>query len=221
MKMQFTEIQQEHINVMKHVVNNFIDLPIALKGGTGLLFGYNLDRFSEDLDFDANVKLNIQKRLEKVFKHNTNQYSLKLVKNTQTVQRFKVHYTKKTIEGFLKIEISYRKTFTNNDVIEKKVLGTMMKIYKVTHLFNQKIEASQFRTTARDLYDINFIINNYIHLFNTIEIQKALLFIDNINELEEKYFSAFQEDYLFDDNNLSEILINLINKKKQLQKLII
>jgi hypothetical protein len=73
MKMKFTEIQQEHINVMKHIVHSFIDLPIALKGGTGLLFGYNLDRLSEDYLFDDNdlseILINLineKKRLQKL-----------------------------------------------------------------------------------------------------------------------------------------------------------
>ena len=42
------EIMQDFLHFLNLKTNHYV-----LKDGTALLFGYNLDRFSEDLDFDS------------------------------------------------------------------------------------------------------------------------------------------------------------------------
>jgi predicted nucleotidyltransferase component of viral defense system len=48
-----------HEQLMKSILKGIDDTPLVLKGGTALLLAYGLDRFSEDLDFDAPHKLNL------------------------------------------------------------------------------------------------------------------------------------------------------------------
>ena len=209
MRIELSDHQKDHIDIMKGIVGSVNDLPITPKGGTALLLGYGLDRFSEDLDFDANKKLNIKTRVEKILKNKTTDYSINLVKNTQTVQRYKIHYVKNERKGILKIETSYRDIFTNDDVIEKGFEGVRIKIYKVEKLLDQKLLAAEHRSEARDLYDINFLISTYLSHFNQKALRKIMNFVDNINNLEDKYRYSFQEDYLFDEDDLSAVLLNL------------
>lgn len=63
--MNFTREQSAHVRVMRAVLAAMQDSPLVLKGGTALLLCYGLDRFSEDLDFDAPKKLNLESRLER------------------------------------------------------------------------------------------------------------------------------------------------------------
>ena len=45
---KYVEVMQDFLRFLNLKTNNYV-----LKGGTALLFGYKLDRFSEDLDFDS------------------------------------------------------------------------------------------------------------------------------------------------------------------------
>lgn len=57
------EYEKERIEVMEKVLLKLSD-NFVLKGGTGLLFGYNLNRFSEDIDLDViNPKKNIKNEI--------------------------------------------------------------------------------------------------------------------------------------------------------------
>ena len=50
-----------HKQVMSSILREVGDrnLPMHLKGGTALMLFHELDRFSEDLDFDSHKKLNM------------------------------------------------------------------------------------------------------------------------------------------------------------------
>lgn len=57
--MQWSDHQVVHRRLMQAICETIHseDKPLVLKGGTALLLGYNLQRFSEDLDFDLTVAL--------------------------------------------------------------------------------------------------------------------------------------------------------------------
>jgi len=61
--MELTNIEKDHYLLMTNIVKILSDTPYVLKGGTALMFGYNLDRFSEDLDFDSTKKLNLETKI--------------------------------------------------------------------------------------------------------------------------------------------------------------
>jgi len=44
--------QIERLSFIVKILKNLKDKPLVLKGGTALMLYYNLDRFSEDIDFD-------------------------------------------------------------------------------------------------------------------------------------------------------------------------
>ena len=60
----FTPAQKQHMRVMQAIARNVINTPMVLKGGTALLLCYGLDRFSEDLDFDCEKRINLETRIK-------------------------------------------------------------------------------------------------------------------------------------------------------------
>src|SRR3990167_1204869 len=56
---------EAHERLMRSILKGIGDTPLVLKGGTALLLAYGLSRFSEDLDFDAPHKLNLESRIQR------------------------------------------------------------------------------------------------------------------------------------------------------------
>jgi len=76
----------------------------VLKGGTALMMCYKLDRFSEDIGLDSTDHSSIKKIVDDFCRENN--YSYRVAKNTDTVQRYMLNYGNERKP--LKIEISYR-----------------------------------------------------------------------------------------------------------------
>lgn len=101
--------QKEHYTVISDFLRhlNITTSDFVLKGGTSLMMCYNLDRFSEDVDLDAQrSNKNIERIVDEFCKKYN--YSYNVNKDTDTVKRFMIHYTDKYNKP-LKVEISYRK----------------------------------------------------------------------------------------------------------------
>lgn len=201
-----TIAQNEHIQIMQAVMKEIKSLPLALKGGTALLLCYDLDRFSEDLDLDGRKKVNIQSKLKSVLNRTTLKYEIRIPKDTETVQRLNVYYETLKSKGKLKIETSYRDGFSDKDTVEINGIKT----YKISKLIEQKISALKNRTTARDLYDVNFLISKYAEHFSS-EIKNILLEVaGNITTLESRFRIVFENDDIFaKDVSFDDILLNL------------
>ncbi len=159
-----------------------------LKGGTALMLYYNLDRFSEDIDFDTSVDkdINITSDLN-IVGH------LNIVKDTETTKRYKInlHPDSSNNALFLKIEISRRNKNISRDDLEIK---DGIKVYKVEKIIDQKLEALKNRTTSRDLYDVIFLAKNYFDSFN--ENNKIYLksLYDNLDTTFNMFYQSFAED---------------------------
>lgn len=122
--MTLTDAQQaEHIEVMSAICHNFHkkELPMVLKGGTALRLCYNLDRFSEDLDFDCAKALNLESTIKDIFaqlgksKSQLRNSVIDVTKDTKTVRRYRITYS----DGIsLKLETSLRGTPDDNHLTE-------------------------------------------------------------------------------------------------------
>jgi predicted nucleotidyltransferase component of viral defense system len=198
-------LESTHIALMQSVAKSFNDLPIVLKGGTALLLCYGLDRFSEDLDFDSNKKLNITNRVADILSRHTEKHTIKISKDTDTVQRLKIHYSKNGLERFLKIETSFRDPFQNEDT----VIIDGIKTYQIKNLIDQKVNAMIGRTKARDLYDIDFLLRKYRGDFAESTIKKLSETVADINELEGRFYPAFKDDYILNESELDNLIIRI------------
>jgi predicted nucleotidyltransferase component of viral defense system len=194
--MNLTEAQQNHLRVMRVVLTSVQDTPLVLKGGTALLVCYGLDRFSEDLDFDAPKKLNLESRMESALSRITSKLKITRTKDTDTVQRYRLEYEFGSILGRLKVEVSCRDAAAAaNDVID--VAG--VRTYRVSRLIEQKINAFENRTAARDLFDVHFLARRHAEAFSSHARERLRELTSDINRLEGRFRPAFEEDDLFRD----------------------
>lgn len=184
-----------HFNLMKSFVMyiNKVSDKFILKGGTSLLMCYNLDRFSEDLDFDGfDISfLDYVKKFIKEYKQRVNpNASYRIGKNTDTVKRAFIHYGSSKP---LKIEVSYRKKVISQT--EYTIINGI-RVYSVQSILLMKINDFNQRDKLRDLYDIVFLFHNYS--FNPIILEQLR---DAI-----AYKGVEQFDFLL--HNQSDELIN-------------
>lgn len=189
---------------------NSITDEYILKGGTALLTCYNLNRFSEDIDFDSNNKNKIKKIVDTYCSKKN--YNYHIAKDTDTTKRFFIHYG--NIIHPLKIEVSFRSLILNSDC--HKING--IQVYSINKLMNLKLNAYNTRDTIRDLYDITFIAKNYWHSL-TPEIKSNLNESLHYKGLEHfDYMLYTSNDKLIDKDKLTVDFLELTNKFNTLKR---
>lgn len=196
--------QAAHVHIMRCVVAALQDTPMVLKGGTALLLCYGLDRFSEDLDYDAPKKLNLESRLERALQRETSSFTIERTKDTDTVLRYRILYTAQGVEGRLKLEISFRDEIDSGTV----TVGKGIRTYEAGQLIRQKANALKNRTAARDLYDIHFLASHYHSDFAPEVVKELRSLFQDVNQLEARFRAAFEDDDLF--GNDAEMVESLI-----------
>ncbi len=215
--MKFTEDQQQqHELVMRTICEKLRaeHKPMVLKGGTALKLCYGLDRFSEDLDFDAAVSLNLEHFIEEVFKVLGKGFAhlrgprITTVKDTKTVKRYRVEYGDSMS---LKIETSLRGTPNDDEIIEINGILT----YKVNVLISQKLGALRGRTAARDLHDIIFLFDRYYQHFDDEQIGAVVDLYTSQTEVLSRYAPAFEEDPLLAGTDLLKSMMRLVELVEQ------
>lgn len=156
---------------------------LVFKGGTALQKIYNLDRFSEDLDFTENKKTQTDHLINKTKKHLQN-YGIPTQK-TQTRKTKQSHNTRLGLQGPLYTQdpktLSYIRIEINTESqAEKPVAKRYTPIFPDIPSFTlttlpqeeilaEKIRALITRNQAKDLYDI------YHLLHKNIKIDKKLV----------------------------------------------
>ncbi|MDR0751878.1 MAG: nucleotidyl transferase AbiEii/AbiGii toxin family protein [Christensenellaceae bacterium] len=175
--LELTPLLKQRYEIMRLVATGVVDEGIILKGGTGLLLCYGLDRFSDDMDFDPySEKFNFerfQRTLEKILRDNGVPIErLNIKKDTNTTKRLMVKYTQvDTSYGDypLKIEFSLRNTDKISDYDYHIVNGIC--VYKIEKLAMRKLDAFNHRTKNRDIYDMAFLVKNFPYVFNKEMLQ--------------------------------------------------
>jgi predicted nucleotidyltransferase component of viral defense system len=136
---RITQGEALHQRVMQQILAKIQDTPYVLKGGTALLFTRNLDRHSTDLDFDSDKQINIEGRIcEGLKAAGVKLLSIKKVKDTTTVQRYKIHYLDpgNSQDMLLKIETSFRqRPKTENIEIVNKMF--VLQFFKRVYLMQE------------------------------------------------------------------------------------
>lgn len=215
--MTLTDAQQaEHIEIMTAVCHSFHNkkLPMVLKGGTALRLCYDLDRFSENLDFDCAKALNLDSTIKDIFaqlgksKSHLRNPTIDITKDTKTVRRYRITYG----DGIsLKLETSLRGTPDDNDLTEVNGILT----YKIDQLIKQKLSALNGRTAARDLHDIIYLYEHFLDHFGKDEAAEITALYDNQSSILEEYTSAYNEDAILSISDLLEDLTQFIDLYKK------
>ena len=113
MTLNLTAEERLHCQVMQACLNAIQkDKPLILKGGTALMLGYGLERFSEDLDFDiadtytGKGTIKLDSVLKNALPYGVELQELVLRKDTPSVTRYILRYQQNCISDKLKIEVS-------------------------------------------------------------------------------------------------------------------
>ena len=187
--------------MMKDVLKALSSKEIIFKGGSALMFGYGLDRFSEDLDFDSHYKITSSSLINMLQSLNCKDIHIK--KDTDTTKRIMAVFDDVSI----KIEVSLR----NNAEFQGKNLMGNISIYSLDALANMKMDAFENRTTARDIFDLGFIVyhkqdelssktkNRFLDKFGKVDFVDLLL----SSEL------TFKEDNILTEGDLFESIARL------------
>ena len=189
--------QALHERIMRMVALEMQDTPLVLKGGTALALLYGLDRHSVDLDFDCGraMRVRIENRVRRGLREADVEMSafrrgLPMWKG----RRFHAYYITraKDTRRLLKVELSSRTMPDANDIAVVDGIRT----YKIPALFDQKLNAADDRTKARDLYDLGFLADSYGGHLSTEQILRADRFSRDYQGLAIRFRKAFQEDAL-------------------------
>jgi len=175
---------------------------LGFKGGTALMFFYDLPRFSVDLDFnllDPSKEDIVYIKVRKI-----------LLKFGTIFDEAKKFYGPIVVldygigERKLKVEISNRK-FDNHYEI-KNLLGVNMKVLVSSDMFAHKLCSLLDRETIanRDIFDCHFFMQNRIPINkNIVETRMGMLFSDYLQECINKLESISDKGML---NGMGELM---------------
>ncbi|HDZ37416.1 MAG TPA: nucleotidyl transferase AbiEii/AbiGii toxin family protein [Marinobacter sp.] len=208
--MELSERKKAHARIMRAIceVIRVENKPLVLKGGTALMLCYQIDRFSEDLDFDLLRELKTHLNLESICKDglkklNKQGEGIELskfadLKMTDTTHRaralFKLPGEKMPVS--VKLEISARQL--PDPGVVKELSG--IKVYNIDEIARLKLLAAQanpampYRTAARDLHDLAFIASEYENDLSDETISDLEVFFMDIEALMMRYADAYKVD---------------------------
>ena len=131
--------------------------------------------------------------------------SFSLAKDTNTVQRFKIHYVEPSSgdQVLLKIETSFRNPPDEGMVEIVKGIRT----YKIEGLIGQKIEALVSRTEARDLFDMEYLARIHGKLFTPAQLATLGDLTADPDRLAARFDAAIREDDILAGRVRAETLV--------------
>ncbi len=198
------------------VINSFLKFlnkktdAFVLKGGTGLSICYDLDRFSEDLDFDTNRSniTSIVKSFCKSYGYKCNQK-----KNTEFTKRFMIDYG---VQGqLLKVETSLVNSRGFNISKDEVTIIKGYRVYKINSLAIKKLQAFMHRDKIRDMYDVAYIIVKYWNELNEFT-KKSYINALNLKGLEHcQRMIDEQSDNLIRKEELDSKVLKVFDKIKE------
>lgn len=206
-----TPEQKIHVDVMLAIAKSVADTPMVLKGGTALLLIYQLDRFSEDLDFDSSKKMRLESRIQEAVSTYVKVKSIDLLKDTDTVSRYRLVYETPCGIQRLKIETSLRSNPTESHIIDG------IRVYPIQTLIQQKLNALENRTRARDLYDVSFLARKYPNLFTNSGLVRLQGILKDLDALERRFMPDFEEDSILGKEDVAKLVISLQESSKQIE----
>jgi len=163
--------QEEKRYVQALVLYSLSSFPIIAKGGTYLWYSHGLNRFSEDLDYTAEGKLvgdmaqDVSRTLELFGVHN----EFKVVKDDRYTFSFRIGaqaplYRNEKDTCYVYVEVSRREGVLTEAIsltLDEPFYGipmTYLKGMNLREVLSEKVKAVMVRGSARDLYDMWFLV---------------------------------------------------------------
>lgn len=197
---RLTPEQALHERVMRAVALRMQDTPFVLKGGTALALLYGLDRHSVDLDFDVGKakRVSIERHVRAGMQDaDVPMSAFKRGRLMWRGRRYRGHYLNPDSgeNQVLTVELSSRKRPRLEDVVVVDGIRT----YRISALFDQKMNAADDRTKGRDLFDLGFLAETYGDRLSNEQILRADEFSRDYDGLADRYRQAFLDDELLRD----------------------
>lgn len=151
---------------------------IVFKGGTALLKFYQLDRFSEDLDFTAREEIDFKELVRKIVRDLEN-YGIDVEEreDEETEKSFKTRlgvkgplYTgERRSLNFVRIEINRKSSIQNFQTLRhnphfQDLSSFDLPVLSEEEILAEKIRAVSTRTKSRDLYDIYHLLSKGVEI---------------------------------------------------------
>jgi len=213
----FTEAQNQHVYVMKRIAQSVNDTPMVLKGGTALMLTYGLDRYSEDLDFDAPKAISLESRIQAALKTTKITVdNINIKKNTDTVKRWIIQYSGPKGDGRLKIEVSFRSEHIDSNT-HSVIDG--IKVYNISELISQKLHAAEQRSKVRDLYDLVYLSREKQEDFSPANCLALETLSKDIDGLHSRYEADHAEDSILSGEPLDDLVLTLEQSAEELMAL--
>ncbi|PIN80028.1 hypothetical protein COV11_04815 [Candidatus Woesearchaeota archaeon CG10_big_fil_rev_8_21_14_0_10_30_7] len=222
------QLERDYLqNIVLMVLFRLTDNHLVFKGGTALQKVYNLDRFSEDLDFTLCEEFKIDDVMKKLCDN------LKLFGYSSDFDKKKEFVTGVTfrlkIKGplfngsvnsifYLKMEISFREKVILKALVKeiKPVYNDLspfiVKVMDIEEILAEKIRAIFTRDAARDIFDLYFIIKKGVSP-NIILINKKLEYYELTFNLKNFNKKVAEKEKLW-EKELSFLVKNLPKFKK-------
>lgn len=199
-----------HLKLMRSILEAIKDTPLVLKGGTALMLAYGSERFSDDLDFDAPHKLNLKSRIKRSVPAGMAIQGIDLLKDTAFVTRYRIRYQSERGVRSLKLEISYRTPLEESEIH----LINGIRVASLERLADQKLKAAHDgkdpRSKVRDLYDLDFMAQNWAEVFNHELASRLRSFAADPDALVTRYQADYdEEDFIPDLIELEQLALQL------------
>jgi hypothetical protein len=207
-----------HLGVLHGVAEVLSSLPSVLKGGSALIFGYQQQRYTEDLDYNASKFFRLDAKIGTALAHlKASLHRIVVDKETTTGARYVVTYGKGPIQArSFKIETSFREAIIEDQVVTRNGL----RLYTINTLAAQKLQAMRAdkggRTVARDLEDIRFIAERYaVDVDASIKHRIGDLVADGGGALAQRYRMAYVLSQDVTEKDLDKSIASLVDFRER------
>lgn len=181
--------------VLWEVVQRVQDAGFVLKGGGALVFAYGALRHTTDLDFDADRKTDMRRRMREAIQSTLVEIDERTWWSKPNRARGSMRYRVQYIDHQgnskrLQVDTRYRSRPTSSDVVTVKGIRT----YTPEVLYEQKLAALRSRREARDVFDLAFLSKMYGNALTDTQILKADSITQNMAGLERDLTHQLQSD---------------------------
>jgi predicted nucleotidyltransferase component of viral defense system len=202
-KLGFSEENAERSLFLYDIARAVSAEDLVLKGGTSLLFGYGLNRYSTDLDFNTSRKTNHIDKIIEILRKKKIHYNAMHDRREGSRIITDILFKTGQRKDKLKIDIDYSGKYM--DSAQNIVNNNGIFMFNIKTLCYMKYEAFLDRKKARDIFDIGYLIQHSPKSFdeNMIkEINKRIneLGIDTIKKifLKDDVLKYFNVDEIID-----------------------
>ena len=222
--------QQEKHYIQAVMLEILSEQPIVFKGGTYLWFFHGLGRFSEDLDFTAIEKPqeNLQETVSKSLELFGIQNTLKKVTDNETTLSFRISAkgplnTAQIDESRVYVEISKREEVSKKTLPAKRDFPAYNLPTKtiqgmdLEEVAAEKIRAIMTRNKARDVFDLQHLIEKKAVAFNQGLADKKLEFYNTKYSTKEFLEKTMQKHAFFEKELKSIVFTELPNFNQAMQ----